>query len=288
MLKHNLQDMQIEPCHFGIVFALGIESGHLEDLLSGAIRIRGSGFVIKKGGLKGRRTVIIRSGAGRKNAAQAAEVLIDGHRPQILISAGFAGGLCPALKRHDILLADSLVDDSGRQIIFRQALPSPDIVNKGRPFNEAQPSNEGRPLQWPLVLSPFDPDKLSWPGLHIGKLLTVDHVVRDPGEKQKLYHQCQALAVDMETFAVAEVCLRRNVTLCAIRVIHDAADDVLPPDVEHLLSQKTEAARLGAALGALWRRPGSIKDLWALKENSLIASTRLAKFILQLIEKQST
>jgi hypothetical protein len=51
------------------------------------------------------------------------------------------------------------------------------------------------------------------------------------------------------------------------------------------LRQKTEAARLGAALGAIWRRPGSIKDLWAMKEKSLICSTQLAKFISQLIEQ---
>jgi adenosylhomocysteine nucleosidase len=58
----------------------------------------------------------------------------------------------------------------------------------------------------------------------------------------------------------------------------------LPADIERLLRQKTEAARLGAALGAIWRRPGSIKDLWALKENSLICSTQLAKFIAKVIE----
>ena len=92
-----MSNLEIKPCHFGIVFALGIESGSLEDLLSGAIRIRGSGFFIKEGGLKGRRVAIIRSGPGLENAAQAAEVLIDGHRPQIVVSAGFAGGLDPRL-----------------------------------------------------------------------------------------------------------------------------------------------------------------------------------------------
>jgi adenosylhomocysteine nucleosidase len=84
---------------------------------------------------------------------------------------------------------------------------------------------------------------------------------------------------------VAEVCRRHGVPLCAIRIIHDSAADVLPPDVERLLRQKTEAARLGAALGAIWRRPGSVKDLWALKENSLNSSTQLAKFLQHLIEQ---
>lgn len=245
--------LQIKSCHYGIVFALGIESGGLEDLLSGAIRIRGGGFCIKEGGLKGRRVVIIRSGAGRENAARAAETLIDGHRPQVVISAGFAGGLSPSLMRHDILSADCVIDTSGRQInINVQSMPSV-------------------------------PD---WPGLRIGKLISVDHVVRESSEKQSLYQLHQALAVDMETFVVAEVCRRRDVPLFAVRIIHDTAGDILPPDVEHLLRQKSEAARLGAALSAIWRRPASIKDLWAMKENSLIGSVHLAKFIAHLIEKQ--
>jgi adenosylhomocysteine nucleosidase len=276
-----MSSLEIKPCYYGIVFALGIESGSFEDLLSGAIRIRGSGFFIKEGGLKGRRVVIVRSGAGMQNAAQATKILIDGHRPKIVISAGFAGGLSPSLKRHDILLADSVIDSSGRQIMFGQTHPLPDTSKN---IQTSQIPNEGLPLQWPIVQSPFDPAKLDWPGLHVGKLMTVDHLVREPDEKQSLHQQHQALAVDMETFAVAEVCRDRGVPLCAVRIIHDVAGDTLPPDVERLLRQKSEPARLGAALAAIWRRPGSIKDLWTLKEHSLIASVQLAKFIERLIE----
>jgi adenosylhomocysteine nucleosidase len=253
-LQTTSMTLDIKPCHYGIVFALGIESGGLEDLLSGAIRIRGSGFWIKEGGLKGRRVVIIRSGAGLENAAQATEILIAGHRPELILSAGFAGGLSPALNRHDILLADSVICGTD----FKSVLPIPN----------------------PQSLIPNYPT--DWPGLHTGILLTLDRVIHDPREKQSLHQQYQALAVDMETFAVAEVCRRRNVPLCAVRIIHDAANDALSPDVERLLRQKTEAARLGAALAALWRRPTCIKDLWALKETSLVASNKLAEFIVKL------
>ena len=64
-----------------------------------------------------------------------------------------------------------------------------------------------------------------------------------------------AMAVDMETFAVAEVCRRRDVPFSSVRVINDTADEALPPDVEHLLVQKSGAAQWGAAVGAIWRRP---------------------------------
>jgi adenosylhomocysteine nucleosidase len=240
---------ELKPCHLGIVFALGIESGCLEDLLQGAVTIRGSGFVAREGGLKGRRTVVILSGAGVKKAAAATELLIDGHRPQRVVSAGFGGGLCPSLKRNDILIADRVLNSDGSELS----------------------------VELPAGLAAI----ATQPGVRRGPLLTADQVVRLPSEKQELFRRYGALAVDMETFAVAEVCRRRQVAFTSVRVINDPAGEKLPRDMEHLLAQQTEVARLGAALGAIWRRPGSAKDLYQLRENALVASGRLAKFLAQ-------
>ena len=248
-----------KSCHLGVVFALGIESGCFEDLLQGVVTIRGSGFVVREGGLHYRHVVVILSGPGRKNAARAAEVLIDGHRPRCVISAGFAGALSAQLRRNDILIADRLLDVSGGADIPACSRLCPmDRDSEGR--QECLPHRDES-------------------GVHRGPLLTADRVVRLPREKKSLFERYGALAVDMETFAVAEVCLRRQVAFSSIRVISDTADQRLPRDVEHLLAQKTGAARFGAALGAVWRRPASAKDLYQLREDALIASGRLARFL---------
>jgi adenosylhomocysteine nucleosidase len=249
-------------CHLGLVFALGIESGCLEDLLQGKITIRGNGFVVREGGLGGRRVVVILSGAGRQHASRATEVLIDGHRPGRVISAGFAGALTPELKRNDILIADQLIDASDTEL---SPAVAPDDATSGRGFV----------VEVPAGLSAM----LSRPGVHRGALLTTDRVVRWPRDKLFLFHRFGAMAVDMETVAVAEVCRRRGVPFSSIRVINDTADEVLPRDVEHLLAQKTSAAQFGAALGAVWRRPASLKDMYQLRENALVASLRLAGFL---------
>ncbi len=240
---------EAKPCQVGVVFAQGIESGCLEDLLQSAVTIRGSKFVIREGGWKGRRVVVIRSGPGSHNAAQATEVLIDGHQPRLLISAGFASALCPALKRNDILIADQLLTTEGGRIS----------------------------IELPQALSAT----LAQPGIHRGPLLSTDRALRLPHEKQSLFQRYAALAVAGETFAVAEVCLRRGVPFCALRVINATADESLPREVQHLLLQKTASARLGAALGAIWHRPASAKDIYQLQENALVASDRLARFLLQ-------
>jgi adenosylhomocysteine nucleosidase len=196
--------------------------------------------------------VVVLSGAGRKDAARATEALIDGHRPSRVISAGFAGGLSPTLKRNDILLANRVILAEGDGDLHLE--PPPDIVS----------------LSERTVV-------------HVGALLSVDHVVRLPRQKQRLAEQYGALAVDMETFAVAEICQKRGVPFVAVRVINDTANEALSGDVEHLLLQKTQAARLGAAMGALWRRPGSAKEMYQLRENALVASQRLARFLASLI-----
>jgi adenosylhomocysteine nucleosidase len=236
-----------KPCHIGLVFALGIESGCFEDLLQGAVAIRGHGFTVREGGLRGRRVVLIRSMAGQSNAARATEILIAGHRPSRIISAGLAGGLSAELKRNDILVADRLLRSDGDSIA--------------------------------VELPPALATMCHRPGVRCGTLLSADRVVRFPSQRRELLQRHGAMAVDMETFAVAEVCRRHGIPFSSIRAINDTADETLPNDVEHLLAQKTTPARLGAAMGAILRRPASAKDMYRLRENALVASLRLAEFI---------
>ncbi len=104
------------PCHAGVVFALSNESGGLEDLLAGVVATRGEGFAVKQGGLGGRGVVLIESGAGLVAAQRATEALIAGHRPSWVLAAGFAGGLSASVKRYDIVMADSVVDEAGQAL----------------------------------------------------------------------------------------------------------------------------------------------------------------------------
>jgi adenosylhomocysteine nucleosidase len=238
-------------CHVGLVFALGIEAGGLVDRLAGVIRTEGAGFVAREGGLDGLRLLVVESGAGCQAAARATQSLILGHRPQWIISAGFAGGLDDRLAQGDILLADEITNSSGRVLAIDFKL-KPDA---------AEPMRH----------------------LHVGRLLSVDRVVETAEEKRSLGKQFSALAVDMESMGVAEVCGNEKIRFLSVRVITDAVDRTLPRDIDYLVKKKSTAGRLGAAAGAILRRPSSIKDMWQLKEDALLASERLAKFLAGLI-----
>jgi len=228
------------PCQVAVLFALPIEAGGFDDRLRDPVTLRGPSITVRRGVLDQCRVVSAVSGAGRAAAAKACEAVIDVHRPAWLISAGFAGGLHPELRRHDLLMADRLVD--------AEALAGT-------------------------------------PGVHVGRLLTVDRVVRTTAQKRALAKRFEAAAVDMETFAVAEACRRRKVRFLAVRVINDALDDELPPDVERLLMQTSTAGRWGAAAGAVWRRPSAVRDFYRLREDAILASERLATFLAGMISQ---
>ncbi len=243
--------MTSAPCPFGVVFALGIEAGGFTSLLANPTpRTQCGGFFVSEGRLDDRRVVIVRSGPGRRRAAAATEALLDEHRPAVVVSAGFAGGLDPRLRRGDIVLAERILDETGRQCpIDLAALP--------------------------LVAAS---------GAHVGCLLTVDRIICSAEEKRALGERHTALAADMETMAVAEVCRRRQTPFLAVRVISDAADDDLRADVEKLLAQPTGPARLAAAAGSILRRPSSLWDLLRLRREALEASHRLAKFLADVLK----
>jgi adenosylhomocysteine nucleosidase len=241
------------PCHAAFIFALGIESGGLTDLLQGGETSRHPHGTERAGKLAGREVVIVEGGVGQKAAARATAETIKFYQPEWVISAGFAGGLDEKLRRGHILLADEVTNLAG------------DVLKTDLHLDQASLS--------------------ATKGLHIGRLLTVDSIIREPSERHALSAQHSALACDMECFAVARACRDRNIPFLAVRIISDAVDDVLPPEIEHLLKQKSLAGKLGAAAGAVFKRPGAAKDLWNLREDALKASDRLAKFLVGTTEQ---
>jgi adenosylhomocysteine nucleosidase len=244
--------VEARTCDVGAVFALGEEAGGLEDLLEGVVSIQGDAIVIHLGEWKGRRIAVAVSGAGRQAAARAAEAMILGHHPKWLFSAGFCGGLNSKLERHDILVADRIVQKDASEL--------------------------------PVDLTPIhSAPLLARPGVYVGRLVTSDEIVHRPRDKRALGESHDALAVDLESFAVAEVCRRLQTPFLAVRVVSDAVDDRLPREVERLSRQKSRAAQLGAALGAILDRPGALKEMYRLKQNALAASDRLAKALAGMI-----
>ncbi|MBI3462394.1 MAG: 5'-methylthioadenosine nucleosidase [Planctomycetes bacterium] len=244
---------EVARADVAVVFALGIELGGFEDLLSGLVRTRGAGFTVRHGLLRERPILVLETGAGSAAARQAAEAIIAAHRPRWVISAGFSGGLQPRLKRGDIVMANSLVSSDHQSLTVDFSISEQALAATS--------------------------------GLHVGRLLMTEQVILRAEEKERLGREYDALAVDLESFAVAEVCRREKVRFLAVRVISDAMTEELPREVERLIAPQSLSRRMGTAVGAVWNRPGSVKDMLKLREDALTASDRLAKFLVGVVRQ---
>ncbi|HEV3165599.1 MAG TPA: nucleoside phosphorylase [Isosphaeraceae bacterium] len=238
------------PADIGVVAALPIEVGHLLDRLANVRKYTGPRHKVIEGECSGKLIALIIGGPGRNAARRATQLLLDGHRPNVLLSAGFAGALDPDLKRNDIVFASEVIDLEGSR--------------------------------WPIevpVAADATPSQF-----RAGRLLTVDQIVRTAAEKAELRVRFEADLVDMESAAVAAVCSERRLRFQSIRVISDEAHTDLPPEILSILG-RSGGYRIGAAIGAVWRRPSSFKDLWALREHAEEAADRLAQVVVGILTR---
>lgn len=236
---------EVDTSHadIGIVCALPIELGAFLARCSKVKKYIGSNFVFRGGRYDNVRIVVVESGTGFARARRATQAMIDAHSPKWILSSGFAGALVPTVKIGDIVVADSIVDTHGQTLMIDVAFPA-------------------------------DPQR----GLHIGRILTSDEIVRLISEKQRLAAQLGAIAVDMESLAVAQVCREQGIRCLSVRSISDDVSSDLPPEVLSLVGP-TGTTRLGAALGAIFKRPDSVRDMWKLRQSAHFAAARLATFL---------
>jgi len=227
----------------GIVCALPIEMGAFLERCQRVRKYIGSKFVFRGGRYDNIRVAVVESGTGFARARGATLALLDAHSPKWVLSCGFAGALVPGIKVGDIVVADSIVDAHGQLLLIDVAFPA-------------------------------DPAR----GLHIGRVMTSDAIVRLVGEKRELAGRHSAIAVDMESLAVAQVCREQGVRFLSIRAISDDLSGDLPPEVLSLIGP-TGTTPFGSALGAIFKRPDSVRDMWRLRRAAHFAAKRLATFL---------
>ena len=233
--------------HIGIVCALKLELAEYLDHCCDRVRKYSGGDFTFRGGFTGEdwdvRVVMVEAGTGHDRARRATQALIDAHTPSWVISAGFSGALHPDLKLGDVVLANSIVNQAGDELTVNANMTA-------------------------------DLDR----GWHVGRLLMADEIIRTVAEKRQLHESTSALAVDLESLAVAQVCQQTNTRFLAARSISDDLSHDLPPEVMSVFGG-SGSLRAGAIAGALFKRPSSVKDMWQLRENAQLASERLARFL---------
>lgn len=206
------------------------------------------------GHLHGQDVVAVLSGVGKVAAATTATLLIERFGVRRIVFTGVAGGLGPGVKVGDVVLARSFLQhDMDASPLF----PRYEVPFYGRARFDADAALADaleltcermlHSLPQRLDGSTVEAFGLQAPRLHQGLLISGDRFVATTAESQALQRELpEALAVEMEGAAFAQVCHDFDVPLAVVRTISDRADDAAHVDFPRFLREV--ASRYSGAL----------------------------------------
>lgn len=170
-------------------------------------------FYFYSGKLDGKDIVIVKSGAGKVNAAVCAQIVIGRFNPTVVIFTGVAGALDPSLEIGDIIISkDSLHHDmDATKLGFKLGQI---------PFSDFYLFDADEKLLELAMSTTKDLGLKARPG----RLLSGDIFVTDTNMTKKLRQSFQGDCIDMESAAVAQTCVLNEIPHITIRSISDRAD----------------------------------------------------------------
>lgn len=174
-----------------------------------------------RGHLHGHEVVAVLSRIGKVAAATTATVLAERFGVRQIVFTGVAGGLAPGVRVGDVVVADAFLqhDLDASPIFPRHEVPLYGVARfaTDRALTERLAQAVARAL--PLAR------------LHRGLVVSGDRFVATNAEGLALQLALpDALAVEMEGAAIAQVCHDYGIAYAAVRTISDRADDAAHGD----------------------------------------------------------
>lgn len=178
------------------------------------------------------------TGMGGRRSGQAVKRRLWAGGVDLVVSAGFAGGARPGFEVGDLVMASEVIDAHSQD----RRRPDPSLLTLGG-------------------------------GASIGPFVTVDRVLSQPQAKSDLGTRFGAIAVDMESAAVAQAAEEAGLPWVAVRAILD------PMELPLRVGSAAQAIRLLAS-------PGRWKELSGFLRMVRAASRSLAVGLHSLLERR--
>ncbi|MDB5875162.1 MAG: 5-methylthioadenosine/adenosylhomocysteine nucleosidase [Ramlibacter sp.] len=196
------------------------------------------------GHLHGQEVVVVLSRIGKVAAATTAMALIERFKVRRIVFTGVAGGLAPGVDVGHVVVADSFLQhDLDASPIF----PKYEVPLYGASRFPTDPALTEELAQAVAAALPGT-------ALHRGLVVSGDRFVSTTAESRALQAALpDALAVEMEGAAFAQVCHDYGVPFAAVRTISDRADDAAHGDFMSFI-QEVASRHSAAIVDALLRR----------------------------------
>lgn len=187
--------------------------------------------------------VLLHIGGIGRDAAQAAGRDLIHHGATGLVSWGTAGGLSPALAAGTLVLADRIISPQ-------------QVFETDKTWHAHFRNHLAR-------LAPY-----------CGTMVQADQTIASVTAKAQLFSQHQAVAVDMESAAIAAVAHQAEVPFLAIRSIVDSAHFALPEWLNAYLDE-SGAVKINPLIKFLSRNPRQVPPLVHLTRSFAAARASL-------------
>jgi adenosylhomocysteine nucleosidase len=217
-----------------LVGAMHEEIAALRPCLADLRTERRAGRDFHFGRLDGHDVVLVRCGIGKVASATTAAVLLDAFDVSALLFTGVAGGLGDGVRVGDIVVATTLLQhDMNAEPLF----PRWEVPLTGRARFDADPAWSARLARAGHALAATNAHAQA-ATLHQGLVVSGDRFVATQAESDQLRALLpDALAVEMEGAAVAQVCHDFARPFAIVRTISDRADDAAHGDFQRFVSE---------------------------------------------------
>ena len=203
----------------------------------------------QEGILDGRRVLLAANGAGPKLAADALEIAIraisaadlQSSALELAVSVGLCGALQPGIRDGQIIVASHVKNGAGEEVI------------------------EACPVECDLPHT-------------TGVVLSLDRIAGTSKAKAELGHQFEAIAIEMESFGVAQRAKRAGLPFCCIKAVGDRVDESFGFDFNELRTSQGRISR-GKIVSKALTKPILIPELLRLKRRADRAAELLGEFL---------
>lgn len=195
--------------------------------------------------------LVILSGSGPDNASNAAQQLLNKSAKR-LISWGCAGALAPQLKAGDLIIPASILTENNTTLRADK--------------------------YWSTQITSTLKEHIQ---CHNGAILGSQSILTTAEQKSRQFNITQALAVDMESAAIARVAELADIPFVVIRSIADPAHQDLPKALNYAM-KKTGVVSITKLLLYIITHPTELPGLIKLGLNFSAASKTLKQVALHL------
>ncbi len=151
------------------------------------------------------------TGMGEENIYKYLPAVLERVKPDIVFSLGLCAGLSSERIQNDIVILDQIFDERRRELIelsFKKDFKH--IIEMLDRIGETYFIESG---------------------------ISVSRIISSPAEKKNLYTKHPVSVADMESYSIAEICRKKNLSLVCLRLVFDAWDEELP-DTQFLLNER--------------------------------------------------